>query len=205
MTTPSPEKIKKLPRPLYEGNISVEEALAKRRSIRSYQDEMLYQVELSQLLWSALGITQHPDRHTVPSAGGLNPLALYTVIGHVESIRPGVYHYQPLENTLKEILPGDQRRVLHRAALEQDMILQAAAILVISAIYERTTVKCGDRGVQYVHMEVGAAAQNVALQCVSLGLGSVYVGAFRDEEVKAALGLPKDEHPLCLLPVGRIS
>jgi len=202
--TQTAEMNKKLPRPLYKGNTSVEEALTQRRSIREYQDDMLYRVELSQILWSAVGITGQPERRTIPSAGALNPLELCVVIGHVESIWPGVYRYHPHENTLTEIRPDDQRRALHRAALDQDMILQAAVVLVISAIYERTTEKYGDRGVQYVHMEVGAAAQNVYLQCVSLGLGTVYVGAFQDDAVQQALGLPEDEHPLCLLPVGRL-
>ncbi len=196
--------IKKLPSPDYHGDTSLEEAFAQRRSVREYQDGIINLGELSQLLWSALGVTQAPNRRTIPSAGALNPLELCVVVGYVEGLQPGVYRHNPHKNSLIKILPDDQRQAVYRAALEQDMILQAAVVLVISAIYERTTVKYGERGVRYAHMEVGAAAQNVALQCVAMGLGTVYVGAFRDEEIKQVLGLPENEHPLCLLPIGII-
>ena len=114
----------KLPSPSYKGGTSVEEAILNRRSIREYQDDMLHQSELSQLLWSALGITKQPDRRTAPSAGALNPLEVCVAIGNVESIQTGVYRFNPHDNTLKEILFGDQRLSLHGAAFDQDMILQ---------------------------------------------------------------------------------
>ena len=56
---------------------------------------------------------------------------------------------------------------------------------------------------QYVHMDVGHAAQNIYLQAVSLNLGTVIVGAFYDEQVKAVLNMPEREVPLCIMPVGR--
>jgi nitroreductase len=51
---------------------------------------------------------------------------------------------------------------------------------------------------------VGSAAQNVYLQAVSLDLGTVFIGAFHDQDVKRVLNLPNDEEPLCIMPVGRI-
>ncbi|MEW6406137.1 MAG: SagB/ThcOx family dehydrogenase [Chloroflexota bacterium] len=178
--------------------------MSKRRSRREYQDAPITQAELAQLCWAALGITEQPDRRTAPSAGALNPLELCVAAGNVGGLSPGVYRYLPREHALKELRGGDQREGLYSAALAQEMILQAPLILAISAVHERTTWKYGGRGIQYVHMEVGAAAQNVYLQCVSLGLGTVFVGAFQDQAVKEALGLPEDERPLCLLPVGKI-
>jgi nitroreductase len=44
--------------------------------------------------------------------------------------------------------------------------------------------------------------QNVLLQAVALKLGAVPIGAFSDDLVQAALGLPADHRPLYLLPVG---
>jgi SagB-type dehydrogenase family enzyme len=74
--------------------------------------------------------------------------------------------------------------------------------VVVTAEYERTTVKYGDRGVRYAHMEVGSVAQNVYLQCAALNLGTTFVGAFDDEKVGAVLELPAAHRPLALLPVG---
>lgn len=76
-------------------------------------------------------------------------------------------------------------------------------MLILCAVYERTTVKYGQRGIRYVHMEAGHAAQNVCLQeAVSLQLGTVVIGAFDDERVKNVLAM-REEHPLYLMPVGR--
>ncbi len=52
-------------------------------------------------------------------------------------------------------------------------------------------------------MEVGAVAENIYLQATALGLGTVYVGAFRDERVKQVLQMPEEEDPFAILPVGR--
>jgi SagB-type dehydrogenase family enzyme len=75
-------------------------------------------------------------------------------------------------------------------------------VFVIAAVYERTSVKYGDRAKRYVHLEAGHAAQNLLLQAVALGLGGVPIGAFHDDKVQAVLGLPKDQRPLYLIPVG---
>jgi SagB-type dehydrogenase family enzyme len=70
-------------------------------------------------------------------------------------------------------------------------------------LYDRTTVKYGERGIRYAHMEAGHAAQNVLLQAVSLNLGTVVIGAFQDEQVRRVLHLPEGEHPLYIMPLGR--
>ena len=79
----------------------------------------------------------------------------------------------------------------------------AAAAIVIAAVFERTTVKYGDRGVSYVHNEVGAAAENVCLQVEALDLATVWIGAFEDDRVQQVVGMRETERPLCILPVGR--
>ncbi len=80
---------------------------------------------------------------------------------------------------------------------------EAAAVIVIGGVVERSAVKYGQRAVRYVHMEVGAAAQNVYLQAEALGLGTVFVGAFSDTGVAQVLGLPPGEQVFAILPVGR--
>jgi SagB-type dehydrogenase family enzyme len=76
-------------------------------------------------------------------------------------------------------------------------------VIVIAAVYERIAYKYGERAKQCVHMEVGAAGQNIYLESESLGIGTVFVGAFKDEEVKSVLNLPADEYPLAIMPLGR--
>lgn len=197
-----PDKIP-LPAPSYESSTSVEEALYRRRSIREYSNESLTLLQISQLLWAAQGITHPNGYRTSPSAGALYPLEVYLLAGKVDELVAGIYRYLPQEHALILTTSGDRRQSVYDAALDQDMILDAPASLVISAVYERTSVKYGSRGSRYVHMEVGCAAQNVYLQAESLNLGTVFIGAFHDDKVKKALKLQEQEQPLAILPVGR--
>jgi SagB-type dehydrogenase family enzyme len=192
-----------LPQPRYRGDVFLEEALLQRRSVREYTGEPLTLEEISQLLWAAQGITDPRGFRTAPSAGGLYPLEVYLVAGEVAGLEAGVYKYRPQEHSLIWVVVGDRRENLCTAALGQVWVREAAADIVILAVYERTTVKYGDRGIRYVHLEAGHAAQNVCLQATALGLGTVTVGAFYDDEVQAVLGAPKNEKPLYVMPVGR--
>jgi SagB-type dehydrogenase family enzyme len=197
------ETVPTLPTPLYDSETSVERALRERRSVRSYTDEPLTLAEVSQLLWAAQGITNARGGRTAPSAGALYPLEIYLLAGEVRSLPAGIYHYHPDEHALTMVIEGDQRQALYEAALTQSAVKDAVAAIVITAVYERITVKYGERGIQYVHMEVGCAAQNVYLQAVSFDLGTVFIGAFHEDQVKRILRLGKDEIPLGIMPVGK--
>ncbi|MGY4706194.1 SagB/ThcOx family dehydrogenase [Candidatus Bipolaricaulota sp. J31] len=195
-----------LPEPRLVGEVSLEEAIARRRSIRSYADFPLTLAEVGQLLWAAQGITE-PRRgfRAAPSAGATYPLELHLVVGEgtVEGLAAGVYRYLPEGHRLSRRLSGDLRARLAAAALGQPWVRAAPVCIVITAVYRRTTARYGERGVRYVHLEAGHVGQNIYLQAVALGLGTVAVGAFRDEEVAGLLELPADEEPLYIFPVGR--
>lgn len=192
-----------LPEIVISGETSLPQLLRQRRSVREYQEVSLNLSEMGQLLWAAQGITHPQGLRTAPSAGALYPLELYVVVGDVEGLTPGIYHYDPSEHQLTLTASGDQRKRLARAALGQSWIRDAAAVVVFTAIYKRTTRKYGRRGERYVHIEVGHSGQNLYLQAEALGLGTVVVGAFDDEEVAAVLRIPTDVKPLILMPVGK--
>jgi SagB-type dehydrogenase family enzyme len=178
-----PEVIK-LPEPRYDSQTSVERALQQRRSVRDYLDEPLTLAEVSQLLWAAQGITDPNGFRTAPSAGALYPLELYLVVGNMTDLAKGVYKYHSQQHELVKVSQEDQRRALAAAALGQSCVADGAVSIVIAAVYERTMRKYGQRGVRYVHIEVGHTAQNIYLQAVSLNLGTVIVGAFDDDRVQ---------------------
>jgi len=177
--------------------------LARRHSQRDYTAAPLTRAELAALLWAAQGITPHDGQRTSPSAGALYPLELYCLVGSVSGFEAGVYHYRPVPHALVLHQSGDRRVELADAAFDQDWIAVAPLLLAFAVVFQRTARKYGERGVRYVHMEVGHAAQNVCLMATSLGCSSVTVGAFDDDAVKAVLQLPQNETPLYLLPVGR--
>lgn len=194
----------KLPKPQYDSNVSIEETLLKRRSIRSYKSEPLAIAEISQLLWSAQGVTNKKGFRTAPSAGALYPLEVYIAAGNVTDLDAGIYKYYPHRHEIVNTVKGDKRSELCRAGLGQSSIKNAPAVMVFCAVFERVTGSYGKRGIQYVHMEVGHAIQNVCLQAISLGLGSVIIGAFNDYDVKEVMNFELDEHPLLILPVGKL-
>jgi SagB-type dehydrogenase family enzyme len=193
-----------LPTPRHDGEVSLEHALRYRRSIREFTRGALTLAEVGQLLWAAQGVNHATGLRTAPSAGALYPLVSYLVTGEVISLARGVYRYAPNQHALAMIGEGDHRATLSTAALGQNWIADAAAVLVLAAVYRRTTGKYGARGERYVHIEIGHAAQNVYLQAVVLGLGTTEVGAFDDRAVKTALALADDHDLLAIMPIGRI-
>lgn len=195
-------RIVELPEVRRVGDVSLEQVLRERASVREFSTAALRLADLGQLLWAAQGQTRPQGRRTAPSAGALYPLELYVLAGVVEDLSPGLYHFNVERHELEELTPGDPRPRLAAAALGQDFLAAAPATIVIAADVRRTARKYGDRAVRYVHMELGAVAQNVYLQARSLELGTVFVGAFGDARVKEVLGLPGSQRPLGLMPLG---
>ena len=194
----------KLPQPQYDSRSSVESTLLKRKSIRRYTDEPLTLVEISQLLWAAQGVTHHRGFRTAPSAGALYPLEIYIVAGKVTGLAAGIYKFKPNKHVLLKIVEGDKRSELCKAALNQSAVKNAPVVILFFAVYQRITVKYGQRGLRYVFIEVGHSAQNICLQAVSLGLGTVTIGAFNDDKVKKIVNCEADEEPLYIMPVGKL-
>ena len=186
-----------LPSPRTRGDVSLEEALVRRRSVRELSGEPLHPGEIGQLLWAAQGVTDARGGRTSPSAGALYPLELYAVTAE------GVFHYLPASHALELVAVGDVRARLRAAALDQTSVGEAALVVVVAAVPARTATKYGvERARRYVDLEAGHAAQNLLLETVALGLAAVPVGAFDDAAVARVLDLPAGTEPRYLLPVG---
>ena len=195
----------RLPNPAYDGKVSVEEAIKERRTIRDFQPKPLTVAQLSQLFWSAQGITdERSGFRAAPSGGALYPLDIYAVMGEggVKGLQSGVYHYQPASHNAQLIRKGDMRKEVARASLWQMWMAKAPVIFVITSEYERITRKYGKRGIRYAQIEVGHVGQNIFLQSGALGLGAGIVGAFHDDAVAKAIGAPTAHKPLIIMPVG---
>ncbi len=185
------------------GAVTLEQALARRRSVRSYSTAPVSLASVLQLLWAAQGTSTADGKRTAPSAGALYPLELHLVASRVEGLVAGVHRYVPATHSLRLSAAEPSAQTLLHAASPQRAVGDAAAVLVIAAVEERTARKYGARAGRYVAFEAGAAAQNLALQAAALGLGSVVIGAFDDAAVAATLRLSPGERPLALMPIGR--
>lgn len=197
----------KLPAPAKKGQVSLEQALAQRRTHRSFNAKPISLDQLSQLLWAAYGVTGSKygiDLKTAPSAGATYPLEIYAVagLGAVERLKPGVYHYLPQAHSLQRLKAGDLRKAAAGAAHGQMWSAGAPVMFVIAAQYERCIAKYGQRGRTYTHIEAGCVGQNIFLQAEALGLKAGIIGAFDDEALAGRLGLPQGQPPLLLMPVG---
>ncbi len=194
-----------LPQPDTKGTMSLEEALLARRSIRNYSNQPLSAGEISQLLWSAQGITNEQGFRTAPSAGATFPLELFLMANNVTDISKGIYQYNPHNNSLNLLHEKDLAAEVSRASHSQSMIYEAGAVIIFGAVFERTTSRYGNRGERYVFNEVGHASQNVHLQAAALNLGTVVIGAFQDHEVEQILNLDDQIRILYMMPVGKIN
>lgn len=202
-----------LPKAFPPKGLKVEEAIQRRRSIREYLDKPIPLEDLSRLLFHANGITgtreayglrDYPLR-AAPSAGALSPIELYPAVNAVEGLRPGLYHYHPGRHSLQPLKLGDFRKSVAELCLGQDFLAKAAVVVFLSAVYERTRWKYGERAYRYVHLDAGHVSQNMLLEAVSLGLGACCVGAFFDDDLNGFLGLDgRREFVLLAVAVGAV-
>jgi SagB-type dehydrogenase family enzyme len=198
-------EVVKLPE-MTAGSMDVEEAIDTRRSVRDYSGEPVTISHLSRLLRSSSGETGEKQANTfraAPSAGALYPIETYVVVYNVEDIKPGIYHYTPSRHQLELVREGNFRNEFISAALHQDMAGRCNLLYVLTAIFRRTTWKYGERGYRYAYMEAGAISENIYLQAASLGLGTVLIGAFYDDQVSELIGIDGNkEAPILLHAVG---
>jgi SagB-type dehydrogenase family enzyme len=205
-----------LPAPSFDSNNSVENALKTRRSERMYLQEAIKLEDLSQILWAAQGVTMRIDTaprtwigqewlggvRTAPSAGALFPIEIYIAAGNVENLDPGLYKYNALNHTITKVMDGDKREEVCKAALGQPAVKNGPACIIVAANIGRTEYKYKSRANQYVYIESGAVSQNIYLQCNTLGIGTVLIGAIREDPMKIALAMPDSETPIAVMPIG---
>ena len=189
-------EIIKLSEPNTTGSVPLEQAIAVRRSRRHFLPKSLTLEQIGQLAWVAQGQDAGSRYRTAPSAGATYPLELFVVT------EEGLSRYLPAKHAIEKLIEQDLRAALASAAWGQEFIQAAPLTLVFAAQFSRTTGRYGRRGVRYVYMEAGHAAQNVHLQAEALGLGSVAVGAFDDASVSKVLSLPDNLEPLYMVAVG---
>jgi len=189
--------------------VSLEQAMSLRRTCRDFEDRAVPLGTMQRLLWAAQGVTEESGKRTAPSAHALHPLRLRLVAGNVENLAPGVYSVGEDAARLTSVVARDVRGDIEHAALEdQPWIGRAAGIISICAdlasacrhFAEQPPV--GARGLRYVYMEAGAAAQNVQLLSTAAGLGCVLVAGFRDEATTAVLDLSPPLAPILHLCLG---
>lgn len=196
-----------LPEPVIPHAENVWEVLMKRRSNRTYsRAQNLPLGLLSSMLWATQGITAEKGEwsfRTAPSAGGLYPIETYVLARAVEGLEEGIYHFRPHAFDLEFIRRGDLSPALARAALGQEMIDDAQATFIWTAVVARSKWKYRQRAYRYIYMDAGHIAENLYLAGTAMGLGVCAVGAFFDDDVNNLIGIDgKEEIAVYLACVG---
>lgn len=181
-----------LPPPQLDDGPGLWETISRRRSHRRFADRPMSLEQLSQLLWAVSGVTLEQSGHVfraAASAGGLYPNELYLFVSQVSDCPAGIHHYELLEHRLALLAEGDYSTEIAQACLEQRFCGQATVVLAFAAVAARCGQKYGDRAYRYIYLDAGHLGAHVQLAAQGLGLGSVNIGAFFDDEVNHLLGL----------------
>jgi len=201
------EELIKLPEPEIKGGAPFNEVINTRRSIRDYQELPLSLKEISQLAWSAQGITEPNTGHrSAPSAVASYPLKLYLVVKEngVSDLPAGVYLYQPESHSLKVIKKGNfYPELLKAMPFFNKWVSQTNVTFIFTGSANYLTTILGETGWSYVILEAGMASENLLLSAVSMGLGACPVGGFSDKKTSNLLGIEKGAKTLLLAPVGK--
>lgn len=117
------------------------------------------------------------------SAGGLYPLEIYLVAHRVETLDPGLYHYNVREHKLDVIKKGDLLGKVMDLTFNQAWQGDVGVHFIVTAIFNRTKFKYGERGYRFICIDAGHFMQNLYLVTNSLNLGASAIGGFYDDEV----------------------
>lgn len=181
-----------LPAPETTGGRGLWETIAARRSERVFTDEPLPLTDLSQLLWAVQGLTgdnRAPVLRATASAGARHPHETYLVINRVAGLDPCIARYLVGEHALEIMRPGTFGGACAEACLGQRFCASAQVVLAWGAVVDRTAERYGERAYRYIYLDAGHLGAQTQLAAVALGLGSVNIGAFLDDEVNALFGL----------------
>ncbi len=198
----SSNDIIELPTPDFVGTLSLSESITQSIREHHLSERPIELHEVSQLFWALQGITHGSNFRTVPSAGGTYPLEVFLIHKGTVTLDEGIYHYLPQEHQIKLISSSCNYTGFLSAFEEeyQEAVANASTAFIILADYSRTTARYGDRGIQYVHLEVGHAIQNFLLQATSLETFTRVTTRFASSNIQSVLG--SDLEPLVVLPLG---
>ena len=184
--------------------------LMKRRSVRRFSGEVVSLGSVVSMLWSAYGEFQSQEdgnfHRTVPSAGALYPLIIHIALfSNADDLEIGIYRvlYNKKGQVGFEFVSKDVCRFA-RAFLNPTGILDGIrGVIVISGSFTITGEKYGNRGLLYVSLEAGHAAQNIFLEAIENEVATLEIGGFVDELLAESITLPSQYKPLTTIAFGK--
>lgn len=189
-----------LPTPKLKGTVSVEQAIAERRSQRAYKDEPMTMQQLSQMLWAGQGITEpKTGKRTAPSAFEVYPYTMYVLVRNVIGLQPGLYEYLPTQHALGDMKLADANTLLNNSGIEA-VAKNSPVVVLLSAALDKGVAKLKTGAVPSAYLEGGHIGQNMYLEAQSLQLGMVVTGGVGT--AAKALQLDPAETVVYVIPMG---
>ena len=117
---------------------------------------------------------------------------------------PSAGNVQPFKIVV--VMEASGRESLARAAWGQNFVAQAPVAIVFLVDLEEASTRYGARGQElYSLLDVGAAIENLMLAAQANGLGTCWVGAFKEEEAARAINAPPGLRPVSIVSLGYAS
>jgi len=178
--------------------VDLRSTMEQRISVRRYSEDALSLDELSYLLWLTQGIKSIlPNTltmRTVPSAGARHPFETWLSINRVETLIPGLYHFEASSHELEQVRLGAEfNQQLTQAILNQQQIATSAVTFIWVAHPYRTSWRYGSRAYRYIYLDAGHVCQNLHLAAESIGCGVCAIAAYDDDAVNQLLELDGEE------------
>jgi len=189
---------------------SFDDVLMRRTSARSFGIGSVPFASVVKALVLAYGVTRsnqdtnypRPFR-AVPSGGALYPLEVYLHAAHVDGLAAGLYHFDPEDRSLDVLRLGDATDEIAQFMVQADLFREAAATVLVTAVFIRSVFKYGDRGYRFILLEAGHLAQNMLLTWDEVGLAGVSIGGYLDRQADRYLRLDGlNESVIYMLHVG---
>jgi nitroreductase len=173
--------------------MSLKEALERRRSTRLFAENPVDESTLKSLLWSAMGINR-------PESGGRTAPSWHSSYGTDVYVadRGGIRRFNPVDGSLAGVASQDIRG----KASPQPFVATAPTVLVYVADLERMYKAAREEQIQAVHVDAAIIAQNVYLFCAAAGLGTCLVGGADRPGLASILKLPETQFVTFVQPVG---
>lgn len=193
------------------GQMSILDALKKRKSRRLFSDEPLSLEELSFLLWSVQGVKKIVNKgyatlRTVPSAGARHPFETYLAVLNVEGLEQGIYRYLPLEHKLLFIgADHDLDNKLNFVTFNQRFIQKSAVTFIWTAIPYRTEWRYDSAAPKLIALDAGHVCENLYMSAESINAGVCAIAAYDQDKTDELLNIDgEDEFTIYIAAVGKI-
>jgi SagB-type dehydrogenase family enzyme len=191
---------------LQEHDPPLARVMERRRSIREYAPEPITAQQLGEFLYRVARVTETREDELVtpygpvrmevslrpyPTAGALSELEVYVVVQDCNGLKPGLYHYDPLDHRLAAVTrwTDDTQQLMYGAGYAMGVTAEhLQVLLVLTARFQRLSWKYSSLAYSLILKDVGVVFQNMYLAATAMELAPCALGAGDSDVFARAVG-----------------